>query len=109
MSEAMLTMVLDLDVARHKREMAEAFKSARERLIPPPKPTALEALYNSYMQNAACDPMRYANRLSAAQNQLAFYNQGGASFWGGLFGSPLGVAFDANCYNNLGRKSVYGC
>lgn len=98
MSEAMLTMVLDLDVERHKRELAAAFKSARERLIPPPKPSPLEVLYSDAMRNAVSNHLHYANQLAAAQNPLAFYNHGGANFWNGLFGSPFGTAFDTNYY-----------
>ncbi len=45
MNDAMLTMVLDLDVERHRREIADAFAAARARLIPamaeaPPDPQA---------------------------------------------------------------------
>lgn len=92
MSEAMLAMVLDVEVARHKRELTEAFSAARKRLIPPPKPNALEALYNAAMMNAANNPMRYYNHIAAAQNpfcnQGVFYNQGGTL---GIGGSILGI------------------
>lgn len=87
MSEAMLAMVLDLDVERNKREIAEAFSAARKRLIPPPPEKSALQLLAEGMTNCWNPATLWSQRQNAAQ--LNAYNHGGAFGFGG---SILGIS-----------------
>lgn len=92
MSEAMLAMVIDLDVARHKREIADGFRIAREKLTPPPAPKSALQLLQEAMTNVAWTGAggAYNSAMANMQNRwlqqsaLAAnpYNSGGAAWLG---------------------------
>jgi hypothetical protein len=87
MSEAMLSMVLDIEVERHKREVAAGFKEARDRLLPKQEPTVAKQLYE-LMRNADNQSRWSQADLAPHPNPYQFGNQASLS---GQIG-PLGFA-----------------
>lgn len=76
MSEAMLAMVLDIEVDRHKREVAEGFATLKAKLPPePPKPEPdLFALYNKGLTNAQIADISYLNAMCMQAANLEYHN-----------------------------------
>lgn len=88
MSEAMLSMVLDIEVDRHKRELAAEFAEARKKLIPPESPrvpSLEERYYNLGLSGLAMQQSMALNQIAAQQaSPYNYYN-------GGLFATAFGL------------------
>lgn len=67
----MLSMVLDVEVERHKREVAEGFAAVRAKLLPPPPEREIGALQALMAQQAALSPEQIARRMADMQNCAA--------------------------------------
>ena len=68
-------MILDMDVARHKREIAEGFQQARERLglnAPPAQPCLTQKAYYDSLRNGY------------GTGQINQYAQSNSNFWTAL-------------------------
>lgn len=88
MSEAMLSMVLDIEVDRHKREVADGFAKARARLIPAPKPKPLDPhtawqIAMAQSQQGA-DWLRQCN-MAAQNNAMTPFNHGQSQLSSALY------------------------
>jgi len=87
MNEAILAMVLELDVLRHKREIADSFRTAREKLTPPPK-SALQLLREA-MTNVLVEGA-YNNAIANMQHSSLLQQS----------------ALVANPYNSCGCRGI---